>query len=138
MLAENLYNVQSVQREHRVYTMEKKSKSKQQTLSNGERKLAFATVMAIGAVLLIVIALTAVVATTAYGNNSIEAKNKELRNEIQNLKVSIQEHGSRSQIEKEASQKLGMIYPTSSQFVKIGKHNKETDFANKLKQEAFK
>ena len=118
--------------------MEKKSKSKQQTLSNGERKLAFATVMAIGAVLLIVIALTAVVATTAYGNNSIEAKNKELRNEIQNLKVSIREHGSRSQIEKEASQKLGMIYPTSSQFVKIGKHNKETDFANKLKQEAFK
>ena len=132
MLAENLYNVQQVQREHRVYTMEKKSKSKQQTLSNGERKLAFATVMAIGTVLLIVIALTAVVATTAYGNNSIEA------NERQNLKVSIQEHGSRSQIEKEASQKLGMIYPTSSQFVKIGKHNKETDFANKLKQEAFK
>ena len=88
MLAENLYNVQPVQREHRVYT--------------------------------------------------IEANNKELRNEIQNLKVSIQEHGSRSQIEKEASQKLGMIYPTSSQFVKIGKHNKETDFANKLKQEAFK
>ena len=38
MLAENLYNVQPVQREHRVYTMEKKSKSKQQTLSNGERK----------------------------------------------------------------------------------------------------
>ena len=69
MLAENLYNVQPVQREHRVYTMEKKSKSKQQTLSNGERKLAFATVMAIGAVLLIVIALTAVVATTAYGNS---------------------------------------------------------------------
>ena len=45
--------------------------------------------MAIGAILLIVITLTAVIATTAYGNNSIEAKNKELRNEIQNLKVSI-------------------------------------------------
>lgn len=138
MLAENIYNGQQSQREHRVYTVEKKKRGKQKPLSNNEKKLAFATVIVVGIAFLLAIGLTAVVASIAYGNNTISLKNKELRNEIQSLKVEIQEHGSRSQIEKAASQKLGMIYPTSLQFVKIDNIDREKNFASKLREEAFK
>ena len=137
MVAERAYVSRQAapQVERKKYVVNKKNNVQ----ASDESKKAVFTIAAIMSFIgLLIIALSAFAATIAYGNNTISAQNKELRDEVQRLSVEIQSISSRSQIESDALTQLGMIYPTSAQCVQLKSETVPANFAEKLKTEAFK
>ena len=79
----------------------------------------------------------AIASNLEYSNNQLKEANKDLTNEIQTLKVDIKENMNIGTIEAAASEKLGMVYPSGSQFVQIDGKSEVKSFAQTLKKEAF-
>ncbi len=126
------------QREERRYSIKKKENRNKVAQSFQRKRAAFILSLTGGMVVLSIILLSAVASSIAFSNNMLSKENKELKNDLQRLNVAMQEGSSRSQIEIEAEAKLGMIHPTSAQFVTMDKTKAPENFADKLKEEAFK
>lgn len=110
---------------------------REDNIGKADKKVLTKAVFIASFVMLIFISLTAISANMAYSNSLLASKNKELKNEVQSLKVVLQENISRSRVEKEAAENLGMIYPTSSQFVELSKGEERDNFSEELKKLAF-
>ncbi len=96
---------------------------------------------AIGVILLILVAdvmLTALAAEMRQENNILMTSNETLQGEVDTLNVKIKTASSVDHIEELATEKYGMVHPTSEQCVYItGEDRPEADFASVIRREAY-
>ena len=105
--------------------------------SDKAKKRTIFAILAIGLFFVISVGSFAIASNLEYSNNQLKEANKDLTNEIQTLKVDIKENMNIGTIEAAASEKLGMVYPSGSQFVQIDGKSEVKSFAQTLKKEAF-
>lgn len=71
-------------------------------------------------------------------NNDLEEQNKYLEAEIDSLSNEITDETTLDKLEKTASNKYGMVYPNSSNYVKIKDDSKTSrNLANEIKDEVY-
>ena len=92
----------------------------------------------VGLMLVIFVGSAAYSSSIAYNNNETKQKNEALEANIQELKVQIQSTMNVSMIESKALKELGMVYPSESQIVQLGNGKNIDNFAELLREEAFK
>ena len=95
-------------------------------------------VLLIGILCVCVIVSIAYSAGVKYEMNTIAKENAQLQGEIENLNVQIKNATNIRTIEDKATNELGMVYPTSDQFVFLARHEKpQGDFAMLIKEHAY-
>lgn len=122
-------------------TKRKRTKQEQMNISaaaSRDRKLAVATVIVLGLIMLGIIFISAYCASI---KNEINKVNKEivaLQEEIDYLKLEIESGSNIATIEQRALDELGMIYPTADQFVYVeGIKADSGDMAQVIKENAY-
>lgn len=89
-------------------------------------------------VLFVLVSLSAYAATLQYENNSLQKENAYIQAEIDSLDNQIVEETKVTKIEKTATQKYGMVYPTSENCITISNDKPTTDsLAATIKSEAY-
>lgn len=86
----------------------------------------------------VLVGLQAYTATLQHANNILESDNAYLQAEIDSMQEEIVEQTKVTSIEKTATQKYGMVYPTSDNCVTIHEgEDMATDLAATIKSEAY-
>lgn len=98
------------------------------SIARAKGRLAFLAVF-FGLIAAMLIVSTAYVAAVRYDINSTVKANDTLRGEIENLDVKIKSASAISTIEAKALNELGMVYPTSDQYVYLGEEKAPSDMA---------
>ena len=89
--------------------------------------------------LFVIVCMQAYKANLQYANNTLTEQNEYLQAEIDSLKSQIVEETKVTSIEKTATEKYGMVYPTSDNYIVI-KEDKEvsnTDLASRIRRKAY-
>lgn len=106
-------------------------------LSDGAIRLIRAIIIAVVA-LFVLVSMSAYAATLQYENNSLQKENAYIQAEIDSLDNQIVEETKVTKIEKTATQKYGMVYPTSENCITISNDKPTTDsLAATIKSEAY-
>lgn len=107
--------------------------------ANRDRKLAIATVVVMGVIMLGVIFVSAYCADIKHDINLVNKDITALQEDIDYLKVEIESGNNIATIEKKALKSLGMIYPTADQFEYLEgtKSTKKEDMAQVIKENAY-
>ena len=141
MLAEKEFDInvqeQTIKKGQRTFQNARKGFNFQ-TLSGKKKRKTIFQFMIVGVLLVMFVAGAAFASSLAYNNNLMADKNKAIDANIQELKVKIQSTMNVAMVEKKALKDLGMIYPTESQIVQLGEENNINNFAEVLRNEAFK
>jgi len=104
----------------------------------GDKIKMVSLILIAGALCVCLIISAAYAANVNYKINTISKENSELSGEIENLNVKIKNATNIRTVEKIAENELGMIYPSSEQFVFLAHHEKpKGDFAMLLIEHAF-
>lgn len=112
-------------------------KQKSSITAKDKVRLLVLTVV-VGALCIGLIITTAYAASIKYGTNNIIKDNNALEAEIENLNVKIYSSNNIEAIEKKATKKLGMVYPSSKQIVYLTEDEKpDKGFADRLKEQAY-
>lgn len=102
------------------------------------RKIAFSAVLAVGAVMIMLIIITAYSANIRYNINSMIKENNVLKGEIENLQAKLYSTNNINYIESKAISGLGMTYPESGNKVYISMDDiPEKGFREVLKEKAY-
>lgn len=120
----------------------RKKKAKAEVVTSAaiarDRKLAVITVVVVGLVLLGIIFVSAYCATIKYDINKTNKEAIALQEEIDYLKVEIENGTNIGTIEEKALKELGMIYPTADQFEYLeAKTTNKEDMAQVIKDSAY-
>ena len=92
----------------------------------------------VGIVCIVLIIITAFAASIKYDTNRMIEENNGLQAEIENLNVKIYSANNIEAIEKTATGKLGMVYPSAKHIVYLTKDEKpDKGFGDVLKQQAY-
>jgi cell division protein FtsL len=114
------------------------SEPKSATVTRREKVTVVSLLLLIGVLCVCLIVSTAYVAGVKYEINTIARESAELQGEIENLNVKIKNATNIKAVEEKAINDLGMIYPSSEQFVFLSAHSKpQGDFAMLLKDQAY-
>ncbi len=124
-------------RKYQVNPAPAQRKNAKVEFSDKAKKRTIFAILAIGLFFVISVGSFAIASNLEYSNNKLKEANKDLTNEIQTLKVDIKENMNIGTIEAAASGKLGMVYPSGSQFVQVDGKTDVKGFAQTLKKEAF-
>ena len=108
------------------------------TLSKEAKQLIKAVIILALAVFFIV-GLRAYTASLQYENNTLIEENEYLQAEIDSLESQIAEETKVTSIEKTATKKYGMVYPTEENYIVIKekKTNKNNNLASLIKRRAY-
>ena len=103
-----------------------------------ERAKMILLLLLIGVLCICLIVSTAYTAGVKYEVNSVAKGNASLTGEIENLNVKIKNATNIRAVEEKAINELGMVYPSSGQFVFLTRQTKpEGDFAMLLMEHAY-
>ena len=103
-----------------------------------EKVKVLSLILVAGALCICMIVSAAYSASVKYEINMIVRVNDELTGEIENLNVKIKNATNIRTIEKKAEERLGMIYPSSEQFIFLTSHAKpQGEFAMLLIEYAY-
>lgn len=102
-----------------------------------DQKLAIFTIAVIGLVFLCVVFVSAYCTNLKYEINSMNKETLALQEDIDQLKVQIEDNTNIATIEKKARDDLDMIYPTAEQFVYINGEAAQSDMAQVIKENAY-
>lgn len=104
-----------------------------------ETKLVVKAAVVLLVSLLVIVSLQAYKANLQYANNTLIEQNEYLQAEIDSLKSQIVEETKVTSIEKTATEKYGMVYPTSDNYIVIKEDKKvsNTDLASKIRRRAY-
>lgn len=92
----------------------------------------------IGILCIGLIITTAFAASIKYDTNQMIKQNNALEAEIENLNVKIYSSNNIEALEKRATEKLGMVYPSSKQIVYLTEDEKpDKGFADTLRKQAY-
>ncbi|MCQ2567324.1 MAG: septum formation initiator family protein [Mogibacterium sp.] len=106
-------------------------------LSSGARKTVLVLIIAVGLVFLLV-SLNAYAATLQYDNNVLRAENEYLQAEIDSMNSQIVEQTKVTRIEKLATGKYGMVYPSATNCITISEEEQTGEsLAAMIKSEAY-
>lgn len=97
-------------------------------------------VAAVGiACLFVIVCLQAYKATLQYENNNLIRENEYLQAEIDSLESQIVEETKVTSIEKTATEKYGMVYPTADNYIVIKEDKKVSneDLASTIRRRAY-
>lgn len=137
MATERAYNSYQINREYKVSPAIKDKKKVNIVFNNKTKKNTVTAFVAAGLFFIMLVVFTAVASHLTYTNNQMKKSNEDLTNEIQSIKVDIKSAMNVGTIESAASNQLGMVYPSGTQFVQIENGNGAENFAAALKAEAF-
>lgn len=145
MAAERVYantanaytNTYKVDRKYKTSPAVKDRRKVNVVFNSETKKHTLMAVIVAGLFFVMLVVFTAFASHLAYANNQLQKENEDLANEVQSLKVDIKSAMNIGTIETEASEKLGMVYPTGSQLVTLEKDSGIEGLADKLKAEAF-
>ncbi len=102
-----------------------------------DKKRLLALTVILGAMCIAIIISVAFAATLQYQINRITQENTEISREIEDINIKLQTANSVTVLEKKASGKLGMKYPSASQIVYVSDITAPKDFAATVKEEAY-
>ncbi len=102
-----------------------------------DKKRLLALTVILGAMCIAIIISVAFAATLQYQINRITLENTEISREIEDINIKLQTANSVTVLEKKASGKLGMKYPSASQIVYVSDITAPKDFAATVKEEAY-
>ena len=104
-----------------------------------EAKILIKVVASVLAVIFVLVGLQAYTATLQYNNNSISSDNAYLQAEIDSLKSQIIDETKVTSIEKTATEKYGMVYPTADNCIAIKEDSevKTDNLAVRIKKRAY-
>lgn len=118
----------------------KKRNPKQESASKAaqrDQRLAFATLIIAGLVFLGVILVSAYCTSIKYDISAMNKETLAIQEDIDQLKVKIEDGTNIGTIEKRALKELDMIYPTAEQFVYIDGAETKGDMAQVIKENAY-
>ena len=119
----------------------KRTRREQMNISSAaarDRKLAIATVVVLGLVMLGVIFISAYCASLKSEINKVNKETMALQEDIDYLKLEIESGSNIATIEKKALGELGMIYPTADQFKYVLNYKSDDDnLAQMIKENAY-
>ena len=104
-----------------------------------EAKLLVKVIAAFLLFIFVIIGLQAYTATLQYKNNTLIAENEYLQAEIDSLESQIVEETKVTSIEKTATQKYGMVYPTADNYIVIKENKKVSNdnLASTIRRKAY-
>lgn len=103
-----------------------------------QRSKALLLVMAVFALCLLIVLMSAFAANLKRENNQIQSSNEYLQAEIDSLSNQVGDSTNISKIETAATETLGMVHPDSQNCIKIEKNKTtKTDLAATIKEEAY-
>ena len=104
-----------------------------------EAKLLVKVIAAFLLFIFVIIGLQAYTATLQYNNNTLIAENEYLQAEIDSLESQIVEETKVTSIEKTATQKYGMVYPTADNYIVIKENKKVSNdnLASTIRRKAY-
>jgi cell division protein FtsL len=102
-----------------------------------DKKRLLALTVILGVMCIAIIISAAFAATLQYRINRITLENTEISREIEDINIKLQTANSVTALEKKASGKLGMKYPSASQIVYVSDITAPKDFAATVKEEAY-
>lgn len=142
MTAEKWYEYNSSYKKHGLDMKPREEKTVRKapapSITLGDKVKMIMLVFVAGILGVCVIVSAAYTANVKYEINTIVKENAELMGEIENLNVKIKNATNIRTVEEKASAELGMIYPSSEQFVFLPHHVKpEGDFAMLLIEHAY-
>lgn len=116
----------------------KKIKKPKPGISAKDKVRLLVLTVIVGVLCISLIVTTALAASIKYETNKVIKENNAIQAEIENLNVKIYSSNNIEAIEKVATKKLGMVYPSSKKIVYLKKDEKpDKGFAATLKEEAY-
>jgi len=107
-------------------------------MSVQDKRRVILTIVIAGIICIAMVVLTAYAAELRCENNELIDKNAALQGEVETLSVQIKTANNIEHIEKVATTKLGMRYPTSDECIYITNSDKpKGNFATVIKKEAY-
>ncbi len=114
-----------------------KAKPADSGIAARDKKRLLALTVIFGIMCIAIIISSAFAATLQYQINRLTMENNELAREIEDIDIKLQTANSVTVLEKKASGKLGMKYPSASQIVYVSDITAPKDFAATVKEEAY-
>lgn len=104
-----------------------------------EAKLLVKVGLILALAVFVIVGLRAYTAKLQYENNALTQQNEYLQAEIDSLESQIAEETKVTSIEKTATKKYGMVYPTADNYIVIKekKSNKSNNLASRIKNRAY-
>ena len=103
-----------------------------------DKKRILSSAIMIGIICILMVVFAAYSAELRCENNALITANEALQGEIDTLNVKIKSVNNIDHIEKIATQKLGMVYPSEGECIYISEDDKpEGNFAMVLKEQAY-
>ena len=107
-------------------------------MSVQDRRRIMFLIFFVGFVCIAMVVMSALSAEIRHENNILINENEELSGEVETISVKIKSVNSVEHIEKVAREDLGMVYPESSQTVKITEKDAPGEnFAAAIKKQAY-
>ena len=107
-------------------------------MRNQDKKRILTGTVIIGLICIIIVVLAAYSAELRCENNELIASNEALQGEIDTLNVKIKSANNIEHIEKIATGKLGMVYPSEGECVYVGEDDApKGNFAMAIKEQAY-
>lgn len=108
-------------------------------MSLKDRRRIMFLIFFVGFVCIAMVVMSALAAEIRHENNILINENEELSGEVETISVKIKSVNSVEHIEKVAKNELGMVYPESSQCVRItDKDAPKENFAAVIRKQAYK
>lgn len=113
-------------------------KKKQTAVTASDKRKLLSFIIMIGILGVIILSIHAYCSIIKHDINKINSETAAIQTEIENIQVNIEKARNINTIEQKALNELGMIYPTSDQFVYItGDEEDVQDFAQLIKENAY-
>lgn len=137
--AEKWYeNYENYDLERKPKTSRKAVKKPKSTVTAKDKMRLLGLTIVAGILCIGLIITTAYAASIKYDTNQIIKENNALEAEIENLNVGIYSADTIEAIEKKATKKQGMIYPSSKQVIYLTEEEKpDRGFAETLRKQAY-
>ncbi|MDD6042170.1 MAG: cell division protein FtsL [Eubacteriaceae bacterium] len=105
--------------------------------TNEKKRIILGTVL-IGFICILIVVLSAYSAELKYENNKLVAANETLQGEIDTISVKIKSANNVENIEKIATSKLGMVYPSEDECIYVSDADvPKENFAILIKEKAY-
>ncbi len=107
-------------------------------MTTNRKKYILSFCVIVGLILILIVVFKAHAAKLQTENNQLISENLESKGEVDTIKLKIKAANSIENVEKVASNRLGMVYPKEGEFVYLSKEKRpKENLALKIRSNAF-